>query len=117
MRPPDAIDDHLWGFLEKCWSKPPLVRPQMDEVYSTLKSFPKTVHIPRRRPEIGESPRVLALHFQSIRLSEVHRSWRQFYVKSEFGDKVYKTSPTNDIHNEYERGWFVLYHFNFRCYR
>ena len=113
MRPPGVIDDHVWEFLEKCWSKPPLVRPQMDEVYLTLKSFPKTTHIPRMWSAIRELPRVLALHFQSIKLSEVHRSRQQFYVKSKYGDRDYTTSPTNDVHNEleYERGWFVLYLF------
>ena len=108
VRPPGAIDDQVWEFLEKCWSKTPFARPQMAEVHHTLKSFSKTIHIPRRQPAIGESPGVLALHFHSIKLSEDHRSQQQFYVKSKYANRDYTTSLTNVILSQYERGWSVL---------
>ena len=105
VRPPGVIDDQVWEFLEKCWNKLPFARPQMAEVYHTLKSFPKTTHIPRRQPAIGELPGILVLHFHSIGLSEDHRSRQQFYIKSKYGNGNYTTALTNDIHSQYERGW------------
>ena len=39
QRPFRGIDDSVWGFLEKCWSRDPAKRPSATEVFNALSQF------------------------------------------------------------------------------
>ena len=107
-RPHEVFDDLAWGLLEECWSRTPEERPPIDEVYDTLKSRPKVIHIPRGLSAIEELPGTLRLHVHSIRLWEDQPSQQRFYVRIVYGNRDYMTSPTVFKNDWGAHTWFAL---------
>jgi len=95
VRPHGMLGDRVWGLLEKCWSRTLKERPSIVEMFHTLKSGPKVKHTPWSLSAVEGSPGTLRLHVQSIIFSEDQPRQQQFYVKFNYGDRDYTTSPTN----------------------
>ena len=128
-RPPE-IDDDVWEFLQKCWSRDPVKRPSTVEVYDAFSRF---FPAPERRSmtelpgkaksgqpstempgkvKLGqpstELPGKVKLQVQSIKVLLDKSKQQQFSVKLKYGNKDHTTSPMKLSDTSGEHKWFAL---------
>jgi len=105
---PPGIDDTVWDFLRKCWSRDPTKRPstaQVCEAFSELRSLPKFTSDGQSTTDL---PGKVKLKVQSIKVSFEKSKQHQFSVKLKYGNKDHTTSPTKPLDSSGEHTWFAL---------
>ena len=104
IRPHGLIDDPVWELLEKCWSRTPRDRPQINKVHdalSGLRFHPKVVHANR-----GQS--ALSLHIQSIKPSLQQGYNPLFRVKLQYQHLSEVIPCTDQVNDVGEYTWFAF---------
>ena len=109
---PPGIDNTVWEFLQKCWSRDPTKRPSTAQVYD---AFSKFCLLPKFTPDgqsATELPGRVKLQVQSIKvLFDKSKQQQHFSVKLKYGNKDHMTSPTKSLNNSGEHIWFALRQF------
>jgi len=93
---PSGIDDMVWEFLQRCWSRDPAKRPSTSQVCDAFSKFsllPKFIPTPEGKPAT-ELPGRVKLLFKSIKVPSDRSRQQPFSVKLKYGNKEYTTSPT-----------------------
>ena len=105
-----GIDDTVWEFLQKCWSRDPAKRPSTAEAYDAFSQFrllPKFTPTPEGL-SVTELPERVKLQVRSIKVSFDKSKQQQFFVKLTYGNKDYTTSPTKAMDALRKHMWFVI---------
>ena len=108
-QPSDQIDTVVWGLLDWCWSKSPMARPPLVELYDSLSNLSSHPRVTPQKQQIEELPRELSLWFWSITPSPTANlpRGRHLYLKLEYGGMDYRTSPTTHEGYSGRRSWHV----------
>jgi hypothetical protein len=107
---PHGIDDTVWEFLRKCWSRAPAERPPIAQVCNDLSKFcflPKFTPTPEGQ-STTELPGKVKLQVQSIKVSLDKGKQQHFFVKLKYGNKGHTTSTTKSVDASGEHTWFAL---------
>ena len=107
-RKPSGIDNAVWDFLEKCWSRDPKKRPEIAPICDAFSRFcllPKFTPSPEGQ-STTELPGSVKLMFNSIKVSFDKSKQQPFYVKLKYGNKEHKTSPTKLFDTSGGHTWF-----------
>jgi len=97
QRPSDGIDDSVWDFLERCWSRDLVSRPstaRVCDIFLQFRFLPQVTPINGGRSGKEELPGKLRLQIQSIKISLNKSKQYQLFVKLKYGNKNHTTSPT-----------------------
>jgi len=112
QRPSDGIDDGVWVFLEKCWSRDPGNRPSTAracDAFLQFRNLPQATHTTEGRTGLAELPGKLRLQAQSIKISLNKSRQYQLCVKFKYGNKNHMTSPTTKaVDGSDEHTWFAF---------
>ena len=102
-----GIDETVWKFLRKCWSRDPKGRPSTAQVCDAFSPPQKIVPVPKGR-RATDLPKELWVQVKSIKISLDGSQQQQFSVKFKYGEKDYTTSPVKCVDGSSEHTWFVL---------
>ena len=105
---PSGIDDTVWEFLLRCWSRDPAKRPSISQVCDAFSRFcllPKFTPAPEGQ-SATELPGRVKLMFESIKVSFDKSKQQSFFVKLKYGNKEYTTSPTKLLDTSGGHTWF-----------
>jgi len=104
---PSGIDDTVWEFLRRCWSKDPTKRPSIAQVCDAFSRFcllPKFTPNPKGQLAT-ELPGRVKLLFKSIKVSSDKPKQQPFSVKLKYGNKEHTTSPTKRLDTSGGHTW------------
>ena len=101
---PSGVDDVVWEFLQKCWSRDPTKRPPTAQVCDAFSQF---CSLPRFALGKSALPGDLMLQVQSIKISLDKSKQPRFFVKLKYGNKGHTTPLAKPVDGSGEHTWFV----------
>ena len=105
---PLGIDDTVWEFLQKCWSRDPTKRPSTAQVCDKFSQFCFLPKFTLDGQSATELPGKVKLQVKSIKVSFDKSKQQQFYVKLKYRNRDHTTSLTKPLDTSGEHTWFAL---------